>query len=218
MLIKTFSSILLSNIFKDQVKEFITKFHSDSQPVQFTCETQPDYIDEATTHVITNDTGSFSTNITKQIIQACVRHIFIGSFNWIQSSLEQSSILDHFPFEILRDKKSPINTRGIKQCRFDYLPVFPSSCILSVECHTGIKSLELTREEIIEIIEYSGASLLNDYIEYERLIILCNTKKEMNDKKKFFNDKEKKIFYCKPQFLFESIVRHEIQSFENYLW
>jgi hypothetical protein len=76
----------------------------------------------------------------------------------------------------------------------------------------------MTREELSEIIEYSGASLLNDYIEYETLIILCNTKKEMIEKKKkFFDIKDKNIFYCKPEFIFESIVRHEIQSIEKYL-
>ncbi len=168
--------------------------------------------------MITNDYGLFTTNITKQIIQACVRHIFISSINWIISSLEQSCILDHFPYEILRDRKSSINTRGIKQCRFDQLPVFPSSCILSIECHTGIKSLRITRDELIEIIELSGASLLNDYIEYETLIILCNTKKEVIDKKKFFNEKNSNVYYCKPDFLFESIVRHEVQPIEKYLW
>jgi len=201
-----------------QVKEFITKFHNNPQLIQFTCESQPDYIDDTTTHVITVDSGSFTTTLTKQIIQACVRHIFIGSINWITSSLQQSCVLDHFPYEILRDKKSLTNTRGIKQCRFDQLPVFPSSCIISIECHFGIKQMQMTRDELIEIIELSGATLLNDYIEYKTLIILCNTKKEMTDRKKHIDNNDKTIYYCKPDFLFHSIVRHEIQSIKKYLW
>jgi hypothetical protein len=169
--------------------------------------------------VITSDSGSFATISTKQIIQACVRHIFIGSINWITSSLEQSCLLDHFPYEILRDKHSPTNTRGIKQCRFDQLPVFPSSCIISIECHLGIKQMQLTRDELIEIIELSGATLFNDYIQYQTLIILCNTRKEMIERRKILDHHhEKDIFYCKPAFLFDSIVRHEVQSIEKYLW
>ncbi len=169
--------------------------------------------------MITTDSGSFSTILTKQIIQACVRHIFIGSINWITSSIEQSCILDHFPYEILRDKQSLKNTRGIKQCRFDQLPIFPSSCIISIECYSNIKSMKITRDELIEIIELSGASLLNDYINYETLIILCSTKKEMIERKKYIdNNGIKTIYYCKPNFLFHSIVRHEIQSIKKYLW
>jgi hypothetical protein len=144
--------------------------------------------------VITNDSGTFTAILSKQIIQACVRHVFIGSINWIISSLEQSTVLDHFPFEILRDKKSSKNSRGIKQCRFDQLPVFPSSCIISIECLTGIT-----------------------------LIILCNTKKEMLNRKNQYDENlsrinEKNIYYCKPEFLFDSIVRHEVQAMEKYLW
>ncbi|CAF0900027.1 unnamed protein product [Adineta steineri] len=206
-----------------QVKEFLTKFHNDSQSVQFTCESQPDYIDDTTTHVITNDYGSFTTTVSKQIIQACVYHIFISSFDWITASIKQSSIVDQFPYEILRDKKSIKTCRGIKQCRFDKLPVFPSLYIISVECHDGIKSMNMTRDELIEIIELSGATLLNDFIPYKTLIILCNSKKEMLDIKKQNDDNfllinEKKIYYCKPAFVFDSIVKHEVQSMEKYCW
>ncbi|CAF4198704.1 unnamed protein product [Rotaria sp. Silwood2] len=197
-------------------------FHNKSQSIQLTCEYQPDYIDDTTTHIITNDSGSFTTILTKQIIQACVRHIFIGSIKWIISSLEQSFIVDQFPYEISRDKQSFKNSRGIKQCRFDQLPVFPSSCIISVECHKGIKQLKITRDELIEIVELSGATLLNDYIGYETLIILCNSKKEMINRRKQYNVNlvinEKNIYYSKPEFLFDSIVRHEIQAIEKYLW
>ena len=87
----------------------------------------------------------------------------------------------------------------------------------------GMRQMKTTREELIEIIELSGATLINDYIQYERLIILCNSKKEMVHRKKQNEDnltmiKEKNIYYCKPEFLFESIVRHEVQSIEKYLW
>ncbi|CAF1057752.1 unnamed protein product [Rotaria sp. Silwood1] len=205
-----------------QVKEFITKFHNESQSIQWTCESQPDYVDDTTTHLIANDSGSFTTILTKQIIQACVRHIFVGSINWIISSLKQSFIVDQFSYEILRDKQTFNNSRGIKQCRFDQLPVFPSSCIISVECHKGIKQLKMTRDELIEIVELSGGTLLNDYIGYEKLIIICNSKKEMINRRKQNNDNllinEKNIYYSKPEFLFDSIVRHEVQAIEKYLW
>lgn len=128
-------------------------------------------------------------------------------------------MLDHFPYEILRDKKSSINTRGIKQCRFDQLPVFPSSCILAIECDNGIKQMNINRDELIEIIELSGASLLNDFIDYKKLIILCNTKKDvMESERKYLNNHDKEIYYCKPEFLFNSIVKHEVQLIEKYLW
>jgi len=78
--------------------------------------------------------------------------------------------------------------------------------------------MKITRDELIEIIELSGESLLNDYIQYETLIILCNTKKEMIERKKHIDDNGKIIYYCKPEFLFHSIVRHEIQPIKKYLW
>ena len=203
-------------IFQNQVKEFIQKFHSDTRPMHFTCQSQLDYIDDTTTHLIIQDFGSYTTHLTKQIIQACVRHVFIASIEWISSSLNQSILLDQFPYEILRDDKSLPNTRGIKQCRFDHLPVFPSSYIFSIECHSKLKSLPITREELFEILDLSGATLVHDHIECDTLIILCNNKKEMLTRKKLLTDTH--VIFCKPYFLFDSIVRHEIQPIEKYLW
>lgn len=176
--------------------------------------------------MITNDCGSFTTILSKEIIQACVNHIFVSSIQWIISSIEQSFILDHFPYEILRDKYSMKNSRGIKQCRFDNLPVFPSSYLISIECHSGIKSLKMTRTELIEIVELSGATLFHDYNrEDRRLIVLCNSKKEMlqvkqrnNENNQSLTINEREIVYCKPDFLFNSIVRHEVQIVNDYFW
>jgi hypothetical protein len=78
--------------------------------------------------------------------------------------------------------------------------------------------MQITRDELIEIVELSGASLLNDSMKYNQLIILCNTKREMNERKKHFHNNDKNIYYCKPDFLFDSIVRHDVQSIEKYLW
>ena len=201
------------------MKAFIEKFHSETQRIELTCESQPDYIDETTTHLITDHCNSSTTHLTKQIVQACVRHIFIASIEWINSSLDQSIVLDQYPFEILRDTNSLPNTRGIKQCRFDHLPVFPSSTIFSIECHSKSKSLPITREELCQIIELSGASLFDSSINCDTLIVLCNTKSEMLRRKKSREIPTSiSSFFCKPQFLFDSIVRHEIQPIENYLW
>ena len=81
----------------------------------------------------------------------------------------------------------------------------------------------MTRNELIEIVELSGATLLYDYVQYERLIIFCNSKQEMiqgkkqNDKHSL-NENKTNVYYCKPEYLFDSIIRHEIQSIDNYLW
>jgi len=188
--------------------------------IHFTCETQPDYIDESTTHLITNDIGSYSTNLTKQILQACVRHIFIGSIEWISSSIEQSKLLDHFPFEILRERTSSMNTRGIKQCRFDQLPLFPSSYRFSLEFCREIKQLQMTRDELSEIIELAGASLVQNPNDNEKIYVICQTKKEMITMKRTLmnNINDERIVFCQPDFIFHSIVRHELQLIENYLW
>lgn len=201
------------------MKAFIEKFHSENHSIQLTCESQPEYIDDTTTHLITNDNGSSTTHLNKQIVQACVRHVFIASIEWINASLDQSIIVDQYPFEILRDTKSLPNTRGIKQCRFDHLPVFPSSTIFSIECHSKSKSLPITREELFEIVELSGASLFDQSLNCDTLIVLCQTKTEVLKRKKSLNTQTNiHSFFCKPDFLFDSIVRHEIQPIENYLW
>ena len=189
--------------------------------MEFTCEAQPDYVDDTTTHLISSDCGAFSTVMTKQIVQACVRHVFISSIDWILLSLQQSFVLDQFPFEILRDRTSPADSRGIKQCRFDYLPVFPSSCVLSVECSTGIEPLGMSRDELIDLVDLTGATLLNEYIDCKTLIVICNSKSEMiarrqQDEDQSWPSNEKTIHYCSPDFLFDSIVRHEVQSLEPY--
>lgn len=187
--------------------------------MHFTCQSQLDYIDDTTTHLITPDSGSYSTHLTKQVIQACVRHIFIASIEWIHLSLKQSSLLDQYPYEILRDDQSLSNTRGIKQCRFDHLPVFPSSYVFSIECHSKSKSLSITRDELLEIVDLSGATVFHDHHECDQVIILCNTKNEMFTLKKSLTHlTERHVNFCKPDFLFHSIVRHHIQSIENYLW
>ena len=201
------------------MEEFITQFGHSAQLIQWTCEGQADYVDDFTTHLIADDTGVFSTSTTKQVIQACVRHVFVSSIDWILSSLAESSLLDHFPFEILRDQQAPSKSRGIKQCRFDHLPVFPSSSIVSVQCRSGVKHLKMTREELIEIIELSGATLFDEHLSAKSLIVLCNSKEEMKrSKQQTRTDPSTVIRYCKPEFLFDSIVRHEIQAMENYLW
>lgn len=79
--------------------------------------------------------------------------------------------------------------------------------------------MKINRDELIEIIELSGASLCHEYFDYQTLIILCNTKKEMSESKdKYFQYRAKELFFCKPDFLFNSIVRHEVQPIEKYLW
>jgi hypothetical protein len=45
---------------------------------------------------------------------------------------------------------------------------------------------------------------------------MLNKKKQNDDNLLLINDKI--LYYCKPEFLFDSIVRHEIQSIERYLW
>jgi hypothetical protein len=197
----------------------MSRFSQSGQLIHWTCEGQMDYIDDATTHLITDDTGVFSTSRTKQVIQACVRHVFVSSIDWIVSSLAQSSLLDHFPFEILRDQQASSKSRGIKQCRFDHLPVFPSSYILAVQCRSGVKHLKMTREELVEIIELSGATLFDEHLSYKHLIVLCNSKEEVKrSKQQIRADQSNVIYYCKPEFLFDSIVRHEIQTMDTYLW
>lgn len=198
----------------DQINRFIEKFSSD---VQWTCEDQYDYVDDTTTHLLSDDQGAFSTTMSKEVIQACVRHVFVSSISWIQNSLEQSSLLDYFPFEILRDDQSSPDSRGIKHCRFNHLPVFPSSMIFAVQCFDGLEPLKISRNELIELIELSGATLFNQDLPWNSCIVLCNTQEEVRLWKSDYCDEKRPFFFSKPDFLLHSIVRHEVQSLKNYL-
>jgi hypothetical protein len=200
-----------------QVNEFIETF---SNRLQWTCESQPDYIDETTTHLIANDSGLCTTVMTKQVIQACLRHIFIGSIDWVVSCLIRMSLLDYFPYEILRDRKSSKDSRGIKQCRFDQLPVFPSSYVFAVECQQGLQDWGVERDELLHMIELSGATLYDEHLSSPmNLIVLCKSKDEMQ--RQCIENRyalSGTIVFCQPEFFFNSIVRHQVQPIEQYRW
>lgn len=198
----------------DQIKTFVKKF---SRHVRWTSNDQFDLIDETTTHLIVeNPENLFVTTISKEVLSACLRHVFIGSISWILTSLEQSKLVDYFPFEILRWIHSRVDSRGIKQCRFDHLPLFPSSMIIDVQCRNGIEQFHLTREDLIEFVHLSGATLFDENFHQKPKFVLCNSLKEVRQHKKIHQDEE--LFFCKPEFFFHSIVQHEIQSVKTYLW
>lgn len=197
--------------FKCLVEKFVKKFSGKRKLIEWTCQTQSNLIDNTTTHLITVDSGSFSTILSKEILQACVRHVFISSINWVIKSIEESKLVDHFPFEILRVENSPIDCRGLKKCRFDNLPIFPSSISFLLDPTFSFDQVDFQHDELTELIELSGATIHDETFPSKHLIILSNSEK--NNENKFSCEQTS---FCRPEFLFDSIVRHEIQPVQLY--
>ena len=61
-------------------------------------------IDEYTTHLITDEEGdTLVCPLSKKVIQAVARHMYIITYRWISECLEVNKIINEKPFEIEGD-------------------------------------------------------------------------------------------------------------------
>ena len=82
-------------VYQARLKEFCDRF---SLPFS-------DNVDEHTTHLITDeeDGDTLVCPLSKKVIQAIARHMFILTYRWIDACLKINRIINEKPFEIQGD-------------------------------------------------------------------------------------------------------------------
>ena len=82
-------------ILQNRVKDFCSKFDIQSSNI----------VDEHTTHLITDEEAgeTLVCPLSKKVIQAIARHMYIVTYRWIDACLEANRIVDEKSFEIQGD-------------------------------------------------------------------------------------------------------------------
>ncbi|CAF0854414.1 unnamed protein product [Didymodactylos carnosus] len=173
-------------------------------------------VDERTTHLITDDENdTLVCTLTKKVFQAVARHLFIVSYRWIDECLKQKVIIKEDNFEITGDSILSTSHRGMQQSRLNHQQPIFSHKKYSIAIHCDDCQNMFDRQELIELIHLSGA--IYETNSDNASIILCgeeyvNNLKQLNGKKW----RKTNVIYVAPEFLLDSILKYEIQSFTEY--
>ncbi len=83
------------SIFQARLKDFCLKFQIELSNV----------VDENTTHLITDEEEgeTLVCPLSKKVIQAVARHMYIVTYRWIDACLRLNQIINEKPFEIQGD-------------------------------------------------------------------------------------------------------------------
>ncbi|CAF0894738.1 unnamed protein product [Rotaria sordida] len=179
-------------------------------------------VNNFTTHLLIDDSEKLlHCTITKKIVQASARrHIFIISSRWITECIHLNEIIDEHPFEITSDSHTTLRLSVQNfQNNHKYLFNNSSSTLIygfAIECRQCQGSI--SRNELIELIELTGAKLYDNENSIDILIVLCDTnEKNLNKiKEKYCHINVPNIKYVICDFLLKSIVKFEIQDVDKY--
>ncbi|CAM4900386.1 unnamed protein product [Rotaria socialis] len=160
-------------------------------------------VNNSTTHLLIDDSEkNLHCTITKKIVQAAARrHIFMVSSRWINECIRLNAFVDERPFEIASDSHTTLRLSVQDfQSKNKYLFNDPSSKTtygFTIECRQCQGSIN--RNEIIELIELTGAKLYNTDSPIDTLIVLCDTnEKNLNKiKEKYLHTAVPNIKYIR---------------------
>jgi hypothetical protein len=180
-------------------------------------------VNNSTTHLLVDDSEThLHCTITKKIVQAAVRrHVFIISSRWINECIHSNKFLDEHPYEIQSDSHTTLRL-SIQNLEINNKYLFNNSSLkyiygFAVECRQCQGSIN--RNELIELVELTGAKLYDNESNIDILIVLCDTnEKNLNKiKEKYLQTNVSNIKYVTSDFLLKSIIKFEIQDVEKYL-
>jgi hypothetical protein len=170
-------------------------------------------VNNSTTHLLVDDSeNSLHCTITKKIVQAAARHhIFIISSRWINECIRLNDFPAEYPFEIQSDSHTTLRLSMINN---PYL--FNKSYGFAIECRQCQGSIN--RNELIELIELTGAQFYEHDQHVDLLIVLCdiNEKNLSKIKEKYLQTNLTNIKYVTSDFLLKSIIKFEIQDIDKY--
>ena len=127
-------------------------------------------MNSSTTHLLVDDSKHPSLcTITKKIVQAAARgQIYIISARWISDCLHTNIFPAEQSYEIQSDSHTTLRlSTGAHRYLFD------KSYGFAIECQQCQGSI--TRNELIELIELTGAKFYEQDNPIDRLIVLCDT-------------------------------------------
>lgn len=170
-------------------------------------------VNDSTTHLLVDDSEhALLCTITKKIVQAAARgQIYIISSRWISDCLRTNSFPAEQSYEIRSDSHTTLRlSTGIHRYLFD------ESYGFAIECRQCQGSI--TRNELIELIELTGAKFYEDDNHIDRLIVLCDTNEKnlSKIKDKYSPSNLNNIKYVTSDFLLKSIIKFEIQDIDKY--
>ncbi|CAF4411322.1 unnamed protein product [Rotaria sp. Silwood2] len=183
-------------------------------------------VDEYTTHLITDEEDeTLVCPLSKKVIQAVARHMYIITYRWIDSCLAMNKIITEQPFEIQGDLTLSSDHHGMQRSRQSILPnnlpktsLFEKFSIM-LKCD-GCQEM-VNNDELIELVKLSGAKHTTDSY-FSRLqtdlirIVLCEKEYLINRKEIYDKCVHIGVHFLTPEWFLESLVQYRIQPFQDY--
>lgn len=108
----------------------------------------------------------------------------------------------------------------MNRSRITRQPIFKSyPYAIAVECSIGCQQGMFTRQELENLVEVSGATLLKDLHRQHldvntTIIVLCDDDDKMIVKK--YQGLKNKVYFVIPEFFLDSVVLYEVQPIKGY--
>ncbi|UJR25900.1 hypothetical protein I4U23_007248 [Adineta vaga] len=177
-------------------------------------------IDETTTHLIASEVEQRVCCLTKKVFFAVAYHLYVTGYQWIEDCLTKQTFLNEESYEILGDASLSSQHNGMHRSRLIREPIFKSySYTIAVECSIGCQHGMFNRQELEQLVQLSGANLLQDDNRDEldlntSIVVLCDDDDKTVVKK--YQDFKNKVYYVIPEFFLDSIVLYEVQPIKGY--
>ncbi|CAF0888786.1 unnamed protein product [Didymodactylos carnosus] len=199
-----------------QLKEFCTKFEIKMSQI----------VDQTTTHLITDEEDtSLICPLSKKVIQAVARHMYVISYRWINECLRKGKIIDENIYEICGDLTLSPDHNGMQRSRLSVLPkTLPPTLLLDnysimIKCD-GCQDM-MNNDELIELVQLSGAHYTMDS-HFSRIsrsiirVVLCEKEYLRNRKEMYDKCVKVGVHFLTPEWFLESLVQYKVQPFHEY--
>lgn len=202
--------IVIVLLFQSQVELFCTRFSA-----RFSNQ-----IDNTTTHLIASEVDPRVCCLTKKVFFAAAYHVYVVGYQWIEECLNKHNLLSEETYEIHGDASLSPQHNGLHRSRLIRQPIFKSyTYAISVECSIGCQQGMFTKQELEQLVQLSGASLLTpdnrtQLDSQTTVIVLCDDDDKSVMKK--YQELKNQLYYVIPEFFLDSIVLYEVQPIKGY--
>ena len=177
-------------------------------------------IDETTTHLIASEVEQRVCCLTKKVFFAVAYHQYVIGYQWIEECLKKQRLVNESSYEIIGDASLSPQHNGMHRSRVMQQPIFKScSYAIAVECSIGCQQGMFTRNELEQLVQLSGAILLQNYRQQHLdmntiVVVLCDDNDKMVVRK--YHGLKNKLHYVIPEFFLDSLVLYEVQPIKGY--
>lgn len=180
-----------------RLKEFCSKFH-----IEF-CNN----VNEHTTHLITDedDDHTLVCSLSKKVIQAIARHMYIVTYRWIDDCLKLGQIINEKTYEIQGDLTLASDHH--------------ENYWIMLKCE-GCQNM-LNNNELAELIQLSGGKYMTDshFSRWQpgiHRIVLCEREYLIHRREMYEKCVQSGIHFLTPEWFLETLVQYRIQPFQEY--